>query len=49
MTPAEGFGMLAWGLTAMAIGVTIIYFVINKLQDIEKKKKEKEDWDRRFR
>ena len=41
--------MLAWGLTALAIGVTIIYFVINKLQDMEKKNKEDEDWDRRFR
>ena len=49
MTPAEGFGMLAWGMTAMAIGVTIIYFVINKVKDYEEKKKQDEDWNRRFR
>ena len=40
MTPAEGFGMLAVGLIAIAIGGTVFFFVVNKLQDIEKKKKE---------
>ena len=41
--------MLAVGLIAIAIGGTVFFFVVNKLQDIEKKKKEDEDWDRRFR
>ena len=40
MTPAEGFGMLAVGLIAMAIGGTIFYIVINK---IEKNKIEEEE------
>lgn len=49
MTPAEGFGMLAVGLIAIAIGGTILYLVINKIKDYEEKKKQDEDWDRRFR
>ena len=49
MTPAEGFGMLIWGMTATAIGVTIIYFVFNKIKADEEKKKQEEDWEKRFR
>ena len=49
MTPAEGFGMLIWGLSAMVVGVTIIYFVINKIRADEEKKKQEENWEKRFR
>ena len=49
MTPAEGFGMLAVGLVAIAIGGIILYLVINKLQDDELKAKEKEEREKIFR
>jgi len=49
MTPAEGFGMLAMGLIAIAIGATAVLLVFNKIQDNEKKAKEKEDWEKRFK
>ena len=48
MTPAEGFGMLAIGMTAILIGGCIVYFVINKIQDNEKEAKEKEERERIF-
>ena len=31
MTPGFGFGMLAMGLIAIAIGAIIAYFIINKV------------------
>ena len=49
MTPAEGFGMLAVGLIAMAIIGTIMYLVINKIQDDEIKAKEREEREKIFR
>ena len=49
MTPAEGFGMLAMGLIAMAIAGTIMYLVINKIQDNEIKAKEREEREKIFR
>ena len=49
MTPAEGFGMLAVGLIAIAIGGTILYLVINKIQDDEIKAKEREERENIFR
>ncbi len=49
MTPAEGFGMLAVGLIAIAIGGTVFFFVVNKLQDSEKEQKEKEEREKIFR
>ena len=49
MTPAEGFGMLAMGLIAMAIAGTIMYLVINKIQDDEIKAKEREEREKIFR
>ena len=49
MTPAEGFGMLAMGLIAIAIGGTAVLLVINKIQDNEKKAKEREERDKIFR
>ena len=49
MTPAEGFGMLAVGLIAIAIGGTIFYLVINKIQDDEIKAKEREEREKIFR
>tara|TARA_Y100000114_G_scaffold45784_1_gene41451 strand:- start:51 stop:161 length:111 start_codon:yes stop_codon:yes gene_type:complete len=36
LTPTFGFGMLAVGLIAIAIGATIIYLVINKIHSEEK-------------
>ena len=49
MTPAEGFGMLAVGLIAIAIGGTILYLVINKIQDDQIKAKEREEREKIFR
>ena len=49
MTPAEGFGMLAVGLIVMAVAGTIIYLVINKMQDNEQKAKEREEREKIFR
>jgi len=49
MTPAEGFGMLAMGLIAIAIGGTAVLLVINKIQDNEKKAKEREEREKIFR
>ena len=49
MTPAEGFGMLAVGLILMAIAGTIMYLVINKIQDKEIKAKEREEREKIFR
>ena len=49
MTPAEGFGMLIWGLSAMAVGVTIIYFVINKIQNDEQEDKDKKKREEMFK
>ena len=49
MTPAEGFGMLAVGLIAIAIGGTIFYLVINKIRDDEIKAKEREEREKIFR
>ena len=49
MTPAEGFGMLAVGLIAMAIIGTIMYLVINKIQDNEIKAKERAEREKIFR
>ncbi len=49
MTPAEGFGMLAMGLIAIAVGGMAVLWVFNKTQDNEKKAKEKENWEKRFR
>ena len=49
MTPSEGFGMLAVGLIAIAIGGTIMYLVINKIQDDEIKAKEREEREKIFR
>ena len=49
MTPAEGFGMLAVGLIVIAIGGTILYLAINKIQDNEIKAKEKEEREKIFR
>jgi hypothetical protein len=50
MTPAEGFGMLAVGLIVIAVGGTIImYLVIDKIQDNEIKAKEREEREKIFR
>lgn len=49
MTPAEGFGMLAVGLIAIAIGGTILFLVINKIQDDQIKAKEREEREKIFR
>ena len=49
MTLAEGFGMLAVGLIAMAIIGTILFFAINKIQDDEIKAKEREEREKIFR
>jgi len=49
MTLAEGFGMLAVGLILMAIAGTIMYLVINKIQDNEIKAKEREEREKIFR
>lgn len=49
MTPAEGFGMLAVGLIVMAVAGTIMYLVINKMQDNEQKAKEREEREKIFR
>jgi len=35
MTPMFGFGMLAMGLIAIAIGAIIAYFIINKVVEDE--------------
>jgi uncharacterized protein YneF (UPF0154 family) len=35
LTPGLGFGMLAVGLIAIAIGAIIAYFIINKVMDDE--------------
>ncbi len=35
MTPEFGFGMLAMGLIAIAIGAIIAYFIINKVVEDE--------------
>jgi hypothetical protein len=37
LTPGLGFGMLAVGLIAIAIGAIIAYFIINKVIDNENK------------
>ena len=42
MTVEQGFGMLALGLAAIAIGATIIFFVINKMEKEDKEAKENE-------
>ena len=49
MTAQEGFGMLAIGLIVIAIGGTILYLAINKIQDNEIKAKEKEEREKIFR
>ena len=49
MTPAEGFGMLAMGLIAIAIGAMVAFYVINKVAELEKREKDDQDWDKRFR
>ena len=41
--------MLAVGLIAIAIGGTVFFFVVNKLQDSEKEQKEKEEREKIFR
>jgi len=43
MTLTEGFGMLAMGLVAIAIGGSIIFYVINKVTE-----KDKHETKRRF-
>ena len=40
MTPEQGFGMLAVGLVAIAIGGTIMYLVINTIEDNNKKREQ---------
>ena len=42
MTPAEGFGMLAMGLIAIAIGCGVIFLVIKKIEKNKKDEAEKE-------
>ena len=42
MTPAEGFGMLAMGLTAIAIGCGVIFLVIKQIEKNKKDEAEKE-------
>ena len=49
MTPAEGFGMLAVGLIAIGIGAMVTFYVINKVAELEKRDKDDQDWDKRFR
>jgi hypothetical protein len=49
MTVADGFGMLAIGMTAILIGGLIIYLVINKMQKDEQEAKDKEERERIFR
>tara|TARA_A100001011_G_scaffold384397_1_gene456957 strand:+ start:324 stop:485 length:162 start_codon:yes stop_codon:yes gene_type:complete len=49
MTPEQGFGMLLMGIIAITIGGTIIYLIINTIEDRkikeEKEKKEREKVD----
>ena len=40
MTPAEGFGMLAMGLIAIAIGATCFYLIIKRQERLEKEEQE---------
>jgi len=49
MTVEQGFGMLALGLAAIAIGATIIFFVINKLEQNKKEALEREKSMEKFR
>tara|TARA_B100001093_G_C26609396_1_gene919496 strand:- start:478 stop:627 length:150 start_codon:yes stop_codon:yes gene_type:complete len=49
MTPEQGFGMLGMGLIVMAVAGTIMYLVINKIQDNEQKAKEREEREKIFR
>ena len=48
MTPAEGFGMLAVGLIAMAIGGTIFYIVINKIEQNKIEEEERKEMEKRY-
>ena len=48
MTPGYGFGMLAVGFIVIMIGVLVLYFVINYLQQKEKeeaKQKKNKIWN----
>jgi len=49
MTVEQGFGMLGMGLIVMAVAGTIMYLVINKIQDNEQKAKEREEREKIFR
>ena len=44
LTPAYGFGMLAMGLIAIAIGATCFYIIVKR---IEKKQKEEQEMKER--
>jgi CHASE3 domain sensor protein len=40
MTPEQGFGMLAVGVVVLAIAGTIMYLVINTIEDNNKKREQ---------
>ena len=48
MTPADGFGMLAVGMTAILIAGIIIWLVINRMQKDEITEEEKERLDKLY-
>ena len=43
MTAQLGIGMFVYGMIAIFIGATIVYFIINAVQQKEKEEKENEN------
>ena len=48
MDVATGFGMLAVGLIAIAIGGTVAFFIINKVEQNKQEEKEKKEREKVF-
>ena len=48
MTPAQGFGMLAVGLIAIAIGGTIAFWIFNQIEKNKKQEKERKEWEDKY-
>jgi hypothetical protein len=48
MDVATGFGMLAVGLIAIAIGGTVAFFIINKVEQNKQEEKERKEREKVF-
>ena len=43
-----GFGLLAVGLIVLAIGATIFFIIVNKMEKNKEEEKQQKEWEKKY-